>query len=310
MVVVMSKMLLNKGDETQVRVVDQHQLTFSHLDKLYWPDDGLAKRDLINYYDQVASYMLPYLKGRPVTLHRFPDGITGGHFYQKDVSGILPEWAESFEHTTEVGELQHYLVANDEAALLWMAGLGCIEINPWCSRITSPDHPDYCVLDLDPGGNSFSKVIQVALVIKATLNGLGVSAYPKTSGLTGLHIYIPLGAKYSFDQSAQLARHILTVAHQQTSGYTTMERMIHKRQGKLYLDYLQNRFAATVAAPYSLRPKPGAPVSMPLSWEEIKPGLNIRNFTIQNAPQRLRATGDLFKGVLGEGVDLLRILRQ
>ncbi len=303
-------LLLNPIDVTQTVRVNGHQLSLTHLHKIYWPADNLTKRDMINYYDQIAPYLLPYLKDRPVALHRFPDGIKGMHFFQKDVTGMLPEWSRSYAHTTVAGELQHYLVVNDEASLIWMAALGCIEINPWCSRVMSPSQPDYCVIDLDPGKNSFSLVIQTALVIKKILDGLGITSYPKTSGSTGLHIYIPLGAKFSFDQSSQLARYIVTEAHQQTSGYTSMERLIKKRRGKLYLDFLQNRLGATVVAPYSLRPLSGATVSMPLSWDEVRPGLSIGNFTLHNAGNRLKETGDLFKGVLGEGINLLEILRQ
>jgi bifunctional non-homologous end joining protein LigD len=300
-------MLLNPTDETQVRPVNRHPLTFTHLDKVYRPDDGLTKRDMI-ISDRIAPYLLPYPKDRPVALPRLPNGINEAHFFQKDVTGMLPEWAESFAHTTGAGEHRPYLVVNDEARLLWMAALGCIEINPWSSRVNAPDHLDYCVIDLDPGRNSFRKVIQAALVIKDMLDGLGLTAYPKTSGSTGLHIYIPLGAKYAFDRSSQLARHIVAEAQHRASCYTTLERRINKRQGKLYLDFLQNHEGATVAAPYSLRPKPGAPVSMPLSWNEVKPGLSIRDFTLNNTFDLLRETGDLFKDILVDGIDLPKIL--
>lgn len=305
-----TNMLLNTEDETQVKEVNGHPLTFNHLNKLYWPDDGFTKRDMINYYDQVAPYMLTYLLDRPVSLNRFPNGINDHSFFQKDITGISPEWVDFFEHTTAEGEEQHYLVTTNEASLLWMAGLGCIEINPWFSRVFSPDNPDYCVIDLDPGANTFSKVIQIAQVIKNILDATGVTAYPKTSGSTGIHIYIPLGARFSYAQSSQLAKRIVTLAQKQASGYTTVERLVKKRQGKMYLDFLQNHSGATIAAPYSLRPKPGATVSMPLSWDEVKPGLTMRDFNIHNAADRLKETGDLFQGVLDKGIDLPGILQE
>jgi bifunctional non-homologous end joining protein LigD len=201
-------------------------------------------------------------------------------------------------------------VGDDEATLLWMASLGCIEINPWFSRIQKPDNPDYCVIDLDPDKNSFEEVINAALETKKVLDALNVPAYCKTSGSTGMHIYIPLNAKYSYDQSQLFAKIIVSLVHRQIPSYTSLERMIAARKGKMYLDFLQNRPGATIAGPYSLRPKPGATVSMPLDWDEVKPGLKMKDFHIFNAVDRLKETGDLFKGVLGKGIDLKKAIAE
>ncbi|MBG6236018.1 bifunctional non-homologous end joining protein LigD [Pedobacter sp. CAN_A7] len=298
------KTLLNPTDETQMRKICGHDLKFTHLSKLYWPEDKVSKRDMFNYYYQVAEYILPYLKDRPMSLNRFPGGIHSKSFYQKDVRGKAPDWAKTFPYTTSDGEEKEYLVGTDEAALLWMASLGCIEMNPWFSRVQSPDNPDYCVIDLDPDKNTFDQVIEAALEVKKVLDAIGIPGFAKTSGSTGIHIYIPLEAKYTYDQSQLFARILVNIVHKQIPKFTSLERMIANRKGKMYLDFLQNRPGATIAGPYSLRPKPGATVSMPLHWEELKPGLKMQDFNIFNAMERLKREGDLFKGALGKGIDL------
>ncbi|PAW92780.1 DNA ligase D [Mucilaginibacter sp. MD40] len=302
--------LLNPNEETQVKKICGHDLKFTHLSKVYWPAEGITKRDMFNYYYQIAEYILPYLKDRPQSLNRFPNGIKGSSFYQKDVKGKSPDWVRTFPYTTSDGEHKEYLVGHDEATLLWMASLGCIEMNPWFSRINAPDNPDYCVIDLDPDKNTFDQVISAAQEVKKVLDAIDVPACCKTSGSTGMHIYIPLGAKYDYDQSQMFARLIVNIVHQQIPDYTSLERMVKNRDGKMYLDFLQNRPGATIAGPYSLRPKPGATVSMPLHWDELKPGLTMEQFNIKSAVERARSEGDLFKGVLNKGIDLLKTIEK
>ncbi|MGZ3753994.1 MAG: DNA ligase D [Mucilaginibacter sp.] len=305
------KTLLNPKDETQVRKICGHDIKFTHLSKVYWPEDGVAKRDMLNYYYRIADYILPYLKDRPMSLNRFPNGIHGTSFYQKDIKGKAPDWiTKTFPYTTSEGEHKEYLVGSDEAVLLWMASLGCIEMNPWFSRIQSPDNPDYCVIDLDPDKNTFDQVIEAALEVKKVLDAIDVPGYCKTSGSTGMHIYIPTGAKYTYDQTQLFARIIVNIVHKQLPDFTSLERMVAHRNGKMYLDFLQNRPGATIAGPYSLRPKIGATVSMPLHWDEVKPGLTMKDFTIFNSADRLKETGDLFKGVLGKGIDLEKTIKK
>lgn len=303
------KTLLNPSEETQVKKVSGHQLTFSHLSKVYWPDEGITKRDMINYYYQIAPYILPYLKNRPQSLNRYPNGIKGHSFYQKDVTGKAPDWIKQFPYTTSEGEDKNFLVPEDAASLLYMANLGAIEMNPWNSTIHQPDNPDWCMIDLDPDkGNTFEQVIQTAQTVKAVLEELKIKSYPKTSGSTGIHIYIPLGAKYTYDECQLFGKIIATEVHNRLPKFTSIERMTRNRKGKLYIDYLQNRPKATLAAPYSLRPKPGATVSMPLHWEEVKKGLQMKDFTIKNAIARIQSEGDIFKPVLGKGINLRKIL--
>ena len=199
----------------------------------------------------------------------------------------------------------------DEAAILYMANLGAIEMNPWNSTIHKEDYPDWCLIDLDPSEKTtFNQVIDTALATRQVLDSMKVKGYVKTSGSTGIHIYIPLGAKYDYDQCQLFGKVIATQVHQLLPRFTSIERLIKNRQGKMYIDYLQNRPKATLAAPYSLRPKPGATVSMPLHWEEVRKGLKMKDFTIANAMDRIKNEGDIFKPVLGKGINLDKILKK
>jgi bifunctional non-homologous end joining protein LigD len=244
-------------------------------------------------------------------MNRHPNGIYGESFYYKDVTGKAPGWVETYlYHSSADDRDRNYLVAKDEASLLYMASLGCIEMNPWHSKVQTEDYPDWCIIDLDPGSTTFEQVIKAALVTKDVLASIGCPGYPKTSGSKGIHIYIPLGAKYTYEQSKEFARVIARLVHQQIPEFTSIERAVRDRKGKMYIDFLQNRPQATVSAPYSLRPKPGATVSMPLHWDEVKKGLKMTSFTIFNALDRIKSEGDLFKPVLGKGINLEKIVEQ
>ncbi|MEO8173422.1 MAG: DNA ligase D [Sediminibacterium sp.] len=305
------KTLLNPSDETQARKINGHEMSFTNLSKLYWPKDKLTKRDMLNYYYQAAPYMLPYMKDRPMSLNRHPNGINGESFYQKDVTGKVPDWIATFPYHTDEGGDRNFMVCKTEADILYMASLGCIEMNPWSSRINKPDHPDWCIIDLDPSEkNKFEKVIEAANMTKQILDSAGVDGYCKTSGSTGLHIYIPLGAKYTYEHSKEFARLIVTLVRDELPSFTSIERIVRNRKGKMYLDFLQNRPQATLATAYSLRPKPGATVSMPLHWDEVTKGLKMQDFTIRNAISRIRETGDIFKPVLGKGIDMKKAIKQ
>lgn len=304
------KSLLNPSEETQVKAIHGHELKFNHLSKVFWPNKGYTKRDLLNYYYQVAPYILPYLKNRPQSLNRFPNGIAGLSFYQKDVTASAPEWIKQFPYRTSQGEDKNYLIVQSEADLLWMANLGAIEMNPWNSTVENPDYPTWCIIDIDPTEkNPFEQVIETAQATKQVLDSLKVEGYCKTSGSTGLHIYIPMGGKYTYDQCQLFGRMIATKVHQALPSFTSIERLTTNRKGKVYVDFLQNRPKATLAAPYSVRPKPGAPVSMPLHWDEVKKGLQQRQFTIKNALQRIKSEGDLFKPVIGKGINLDKAIK-
>jgi bifunctional non-homologous end joining protein LigD len=307
-----SRLLADDQEEIQTKVIRHHRLQFTNLNKNFWIKEKISKRDLLNYYDKVSGYILPYLTDRPQSLYRFPDGYQGKSFYQKDVTELVPGWADTYKYTSKTDRQdKRYLVVKDEATLMYMVNLGCIEMNPWSSTVKKPDYPDWCLLDLDPGTKtSFNQVVEVAKVIRTLLEHAEIPTFPKTSGATGMHIYIPLGAKYTYEQSREFGRLIMTLVHHETSRYTTLERSTDERRGKLYLDFLQNRSQATLASPYSVRPRPKATVSMPLHWDEVKKGLKVDDFTLRNVPELLEERGDLFKGTLGKGIDMTAALKR
>lgn len=305
------QVLVDMTSEHALVQVEQHELKFSNIQKFYWTKEKIRKGDLLNYYHGVAPYILPYMVNRPQSLNRHPNGIEGENFYHKDMKGKLEPWTRTHRRFSEsTGEHKDFLVCNGEASLLYMANLGCIEMNPWHSRIQNPDSPDWSVIDLDPGENTFNEVIETALVVKKVLEHYGITSHVKTSGSTGLHIYVPFGAKYSYEQSKQFAELIANIVHDELPLLTSLERSPAKRKDKIYLDYLQNRPIQTICAPYSCRPKKGATVSAPLHWDEVKKGLSMSQFTIKNMVERVRSEGDLFTGVMGPGIDLSKVIQQ
>lgn len=298
-------------DENDAQIkLNGHELQLTNLHKLYWKKEQFTKGDMLQYYLQVAPYIMPYMLDRPQSLNRYPNGVGGPNFYQKDVAGKVPSWMKTHKDFSESTDTDvNYLVCSNEATLIYMANLGCIEMHPWHSRSQSWERPDWCLIDLDPDKrNTFDQVMDVAKVVKQVLDAIGAKAYCKTSGSTGIHIFIPLGAKYSYDQSKQLAELVVTLVNQELPELTSVLRNPEKRKGKIYLDFLQNRETQTAAAPYSLRPKPGVPVSTPLDWSELKKGLTPTTYNARNIMERLKAEGDLFKPVLGKGVDLEKLL--
>jgi bifunctional non-homologous end joining protein LigD len=290
--------------------ISGRSLQVTNLNKVLWPDEGITKGDLINYYRSVAKYILPFLKNRPESLNRFPNGIKEKNFYQKNME-TAPEWAETIKIKSDSKrEEVNYLVCNNEATLVYMANLACIEIHPWNSKIGSLDKPDWIVMDIDPGDtNTFEQVIDTALVVKTIMDKANAGAYIKTSGATGLHIYIPMGAKYTYEEGKTFANVMAEMTVAQLPDTTTTVRHVNQRDGKIYVDYLQNNQGQTLASVFSVRPKPGATVSMPLEWSEVKHGLHPSQFTIKNALARIEKQGDIFKPVLGKGIDMAKCLK-
>lgn len=291
--------------------LDKHKVKLTNQDKIYFPKDGITKGDVIEYYQSVAAYILPYLKNRPLSLNRFPNGIEEQGFYQKDAGDNMPDWIKTTKVYSESNDKYiDYVYCNDKATLAYLNNLGCIDMNPWNSSLPDLEHPDYLVLDLDPSKkNTFDDVIETALQVNEVLNSIKVKGYCKTSGSTGIHIYIPMGGKYDFDQVKDFAHILMKQVNEKLPKLTTLERSLQKRDDKkIYLDYLQNRTGQTLASVYSLRPKEGASVSMPLEWNEVKPGLKPTDFTIHNALERIKAKGDLFKPVLDKGIDMMKAL--
>jgi bifunctional non-homologous end joining protein LigD len=282
----------------------------TNLDKVYWPEEGYTKGDLIAYYRDLASVILPYLRDRPMSLHRHPNGIAAKSFYQKDVSRQPPpDWVRTITLPTDSGKGHiTYLLCQDEASLLYVANLGCIEMNPWNSRVGTLEKPDYLVIDLDPENVPFQRVVEAAIAVRKTLEKAGAKSLCKTSGKRGLHVYVPLSAHYSNDQARQFAEIIATLVNQKLPASTSLTRSPSLRQGRVYLDYLQNRRGQTLAAPYSVRPQPGATVSTPLRWDEVNNRVDPGRFTMRTIGKRLDKLGDLWKPVLGPGIDLAACL--
>jgi bifunctional non-homologous end joining protein LigD len=290
--------------------INRNPLHLTNLQKMFWSEDKITKGDLIEYYDKISKFILPYLKDRPESLLRHPNGYNGKSFFQKDVDHMPPEWVKTQRiYSGSNKEYINYLICQDKATLLYMINLGCIEINPWFSRTQNLDYPDFIAMDLDPLDISFDAVIETAKAVKEVLDKAKAKGYCKTSGATGIHIYIPLGAKYDYEIAKEFGHVIAQEVHNLIPEITSIERMTHKRKKKVYIDFLQNRKGQTLACAYSARPKPHATVSTPLEWKELKKGLTPEMFTIKNIFKRLEKKGDLFKGALGKGVDIMKCLK-
>jgi len=298
-------------EKDQEIIIEKNKLSVTSLDKIYWKKEKLTKGDSINYYLKIAPYILPYMLDRPQSLNRYPNGIEAPNFFQKDMKGNIPEWLETHKDFSEsTNQDVHYMICANEASLIYMSNLGCIEMNPWHSRSLTWQKPDWCLIDLDPDTtNTFEQVIETAQVVKKVLDSIGAESCVKTSGSSGIHIYIPLGAQYDYEQSKQLAQLVVTLVQAELPELTSLERSPAKRKGKIYLDFLQNRETQTAAAPYSLRPKREAPVSTPLDWDEVKKGLTSTTYTMKNIFERLKAEGDLFQPVLGKGINIEKVLK-
>lgn len=287
-------------------------LHLTNQNKTYFPNDGITKGDIVNYYNEVSELILPYLKDRPQSMNRFPNGINGPSFYQKDVDvDKIPAWLKTKAVFSESNNATiDYIICNDKQTLLYMANLGCIDINPWNSTFKKIDNPNWIVIDIDPEKEDFAAVVKTALTVKEVMDELDTDCYCKTSGATGLHVYIPLGAKYNYDTVKILAELLANEVHIRLPEITSLERSIKKRNHKIYIDFLQNRKGQTLAAPYSVRPKPGATVSTPLEWTEVNEALSPSQFTVENVIERFKEKGDLWKPVLGKGADIKTMLKK
>jgi bifunctional non-homologous end joining protein LigD len=281
--------------------IEGHRLKLTNLPKVFYPGEGITKRDVINYYDAVASFILPHLRDRPLSLKRYPNGINEQFFFQKDAEGKVPDWVRLEPIFSEHNQDQiHYIICNDRATLIYLANLASIDQNPWMSRVGSLDNPDFALIDLDPTeGCPYSQIVEAAQLVEKTLDSIGLAGYPKTTGGDGMHIYIPLEPVYTFEQVRSFAELLSILVINQNPGLFTTPRAVSRRKkAKVYFDYLQISSAKTIAAPYVLRAHPGAPVSTPLDWSEVKPSLDPAQFNIHNAVARFQRTGDLFEPVL------------
>ena len=288
-----------------------HNVPVTNTQKIFWPEEGYTKGDVIDYYNTVSSYILPHLKDRPQSLKRNPNGITDKGFFHKDAGTAAPSWVNHVEiRADSTKKIVDYIICNNKATLLYLANLGCIELNPWNSRIKNPDHPDYLIMDIDPSeNNTFKEVVDVAIVIKDVLDKAGATCYCKTSGATGIHIYVPLNAAYTYEQARQFAELVAALTAEQIPELATIERSLEKRKGRIYVDYLQNSKGQTLSSVYSVRPVPGATVSTPITWKELTHDLDPKAFTIKTIHKRLDKVGDLFGGVLKDKTNLTKCIK-
>ena len=287
-------------------------VTVSNRQKIFWPDEGYTKGDVIDYYDKMSDHILPYLKGRPLSLKRNPNGIKDEGFFHKDAGENAPAYADVFKVRSESNnKIIDYIVCNNKATLLYLANLGCIEMNPWNSTVKKITHPTWMVIDIDPSKkNKFTQVVDTALAVKMILDKAAVSSCCKTSGASGLHVYVPLKNKYDYETVKNFAHIIAALVQEQLPSVTTVERSLSKRGPKIYIDYLQNRTGQTLACAYSLRPVPGASVSTPLEWKEVNHKLHPSQFHIGNISERIKKKGDLFSSVIKGSVSLEKALKK
>ena len=287
------------GNEV-ITEIDGHQLKFTNLNKVFFPKDGWKKRDLLEFYSQVSPWLLPHLKDRPLSMKRYPNGISKEFFFQKNAPSHFPEWMHC-EPITEhhPPKVNHYPVANEQASLLYLVNLGCIDQNPWMSRVGNLAHPDWMLLDLDPVGAGFDLIVDAALLVRDVLIELGLKGYPKMTGGDGMHVYVPLDAVYSYDQVRSFAEIVSHLAVDREPNLFTTPRSVEKRKKeRVYFDYLQIGTGKTIAAPYVVRAHDGATVAAPLDWKEVKRGLRPSDFRIDNTISRFKRVGDLFAPVL------------
>lgn len=288
--------------------VDGQRVKLTNLDKIYWPDDGYTKGDLIEYYRAVATHILPHVRDRPESMRRYPNGIRGDSFFQKDTEGKTPSWIQQVPIASDTHDEITYLLCQNQAALLYMANLGCIDLNPWFSRVESLDRPDFAVIDLDPLDVDFETLRAVALTVREVLDRMKCPCFCKTSGAKGIHICVPLGARYDYDLARQFSEIVARLVNSMLPDITSVERSPQKRQKRVYVDFLQNRRSQTLASVYSVRPYPGATVSTPVTWDELSDGVTPDEFTIDTVPARIAKLGDLWEPVIGPGVDLMQVL--
>ncbi|WP_031514377.1 non-homologous end-joining DNA ligase [Desulfofalx alkaliphila] len=290
--------------------IEGYTVRLTNLDKVMYPDH-ITKGDVIRYYYDVSATLLPHIINRPLVLKRYPNGIAGDFFYQKECPSHAPDWLQTA--TIAHGDKHiKYVVCNNLASLVWLINLGCLEIHAWTAKIDNIDCPDIGVIDLDPAeGIDFSEVIKVALLVREALKEFGINCYPKTSGSRGMHLYIPLEPKYTFQEVTKAMKYIAGIVVDVYPARCTIERAVKKRGQKIYLDYLQNTRGKTMAWQYSLRPNPKAAVSTPLLWEEVeKGGFDAQQFTLSSVVKRINKFGDIFYPLLINRYQLDRLLAQ
>lgn len=282
-----------KGD--LILEIASERVSVTSLDRVYWPDEKLTKFDLLSYYLKVGSHIMPFLKDRPAILQRYPRGIKAPMFFQQDTESA-PAFIKTVRLVNQEGRELNYSVYTTIGSLLHFVNLGTIEQHPWHSTLKHLDKPDYVMLDLDPKQAPWKNVLEVAMVCKEVFEEVGLTAFPKTSGSSGIHLYVPLKPKHNFGKAAALADALAAEVARRAPRIATVQRSLAKRQKQqVYVDAMQNARGKTIAAPFSARAKPGATVSMPVTWKQVQKGVKISDFTIENAPALIKKNGDAWK---------------
>jgi bifunctional non-homologous end joining protein LigD len=291
------------------------EVKLSSADRVLYPDDGVTKGDLFEYYAHISNWIVPHLKDRPFTLKRYPHGITQQAYFQKQAPKGIPDWIGTRQFTTHPREggarLVDFVLVNSREALLWMVQMNCVDMNAWYSRVDKPERPDFVVFDLDPPDEGFADAIRVAHLVREALEELDLRSYVKTSGADGIHVLVPITRRSTFGETYEFAELLSRSLEERHDGLVTTEWLKKKRRGVL-VDHRQNGHGKTIASAYSVRPKPGAPVSTPLRWEELTDDVRPRDFGMREALERVERHGDLYEPVLRGGQALgpaLRTLR-
>ena len=288
----------------------RNTVELTSLEKVYWPEEGYTKGDLIRYYLEISNYIMPYLKDRPSILKRYPNGVGGQMFFQHNVESA-PELLRTERLESETGRKLNYAVYTDVASLVYLVNIGTVEQHPWHSRMTNLDRPDYIVFDLDPHGARFSNVLEVALAMRDVLKEVKLTGYPKTSGSSGVHIYVPLRPRYEYEAVAEFSEVVSNRVAERLPRIATTERRIAERKNdQVYVDWQQNARGKSAASVYTVRAKPGATVSAPVTWREIAEGFEIKDFTIKTVPARIKRRGDLWKDFFKDRQSLPRLKRE
>jgi bifunctional non-homologous end joining protein LigD len=294
---IVERSLIPDGVESATLEIEGRSLRLTHLTKLFWPELGLTKRDLLRYYEAVVPALLPHLRDRPMVMKRYPEGIEGGFFFMKRAPRPRPEWIETVRVVHRSGNVIDFPLIQGLASLLWVVNLGCIDLNPWYARCDDTDRPDYLHFDLDPvPGAPFEKVIETALLVRRGLEGLGMTCHAKTTGSKGIHVYIPIRLGPTQKEVWGFAKSFAIALAAQAPALITAEYRVAKRPaGRVLVDYNQSAWGRTLASIYSVRPRDKAPVSTPVTWKELERGVAIADFRIDNVAERLRKLGDLWK---------------
>jgi len=295
--------LLPRSAESATVRVDGREVRLTNLNKVFWPDLEFTKGDLITYYAEVAPALLPHLRDRAMVMKRYPHGIAGKFFFMKRAPDPRPDWIRLCRIEHDSGNIIDFPVVQDTAALLWLINLGCIDLNPWYARCDDVDRPDFLHFDLDPvPGADFTRVLETARLVRRALDALGLTSYPKTTGSRGIHVYIPIVRGPTQKQVWTFAKQLALTLERHDPALITAEYRVAKRpHGRVLVDYNQNAWGRTLASVYSVRPRPGAPVSAPITWDEVESGVTIEQFNVFTVPERVREQGDLWAPLLSPG---------